>query len=331
MASTSNLRATAGSATAVGADLGGTKLLVGVVDSDQQVRHRGQEPSHGRTTDEVLDLLTEEIEEAMAAVPGASAVGIGIPATIDHGRGVAINSVNLPIANIPVRDVMRERLNLPVFIDNDANTAALAEFLFGAGRGTQNMVMLTIGTGIGGGLVLGGRLYRGTHGAGAELGHVVIDENGPPCQGTCPNHGCVEALASGTAIGKAGRAAGEREPDSALGVALANGETVDGRTVTETALAGDQVSIAVLDEIGHHLGVALSSFANVFDPDVIVIGGGASVAGDLLLDPAREELRSRALPPMNRTPVVLATAGPDAGMIGAAAMAMAELEAATPS
>ena len=331
MASTSNLPAAPGAATAVGADLGGTKLLVGVVGRDQQVHHRGQEPSHGRTTDEVLDLLTEEIGEAIAAVPGASAVGIGIPATIDHGRGVAINSVNLPIADIPVRDIMRERLNLPVFIDNDANTAALAEFLYGAGRGTQNMVMLTIGTGIGGGLILGGRLYRGTHGAGAELGHVVIDEDGPPCQGTCPNHGCVEALASGTAIGKAGRAAAEREPGSALGAALARGEEVDGRTVTEAALAGDRVSIGVLGEIGRHLGVALSSFANTFDPDVIVIGGGASLAGDLLLDPAREELRSRALPPMNQTPVVLATAGPDAGMIGAAAMAMSELDAATPS
>jgi glucokinase len=331
MASTSNLPPAPGAATAVGADLGGTKLLVGVVGADQQVRHRGQEPSHGRSTDEVLDLLTQEIEEAMEAVPGASAVGIGVPATIDHDKGLAINSVNLPIKDVPIRDVMRERLNLPVFIDNDANTAALAEFLYGAGRGTQNMVMLTIGTGIGGGLVLGGQLFRGTHGSGAELGHVVIDENGPPCQGNCPNHGCVEALASGTAIGKAGRAAAEREPDSVLGVALAKGEEVDGRTVTDAALAGDHVAVAVLDEIGHHLGVALASFANVFDPDVIVIGGGASVAGDLLLGPAREELRSRALPPMNQTPVVLATAGPDAGMIGAAAMAMSELDAATPS
>ena len=327
MGSTSNLPADPGSATAIGADLGGTKLLVGVVDSDQKVLHRGQEPSFGRATEEVLGLLEREIREALAAVPGAAAVGLGIPATIDHRRGVAINAVNLPIVDVPVRDRMQERLGIPVFIDNDANTAALAEFLYGAGRDAENMVLLTVGTGIGGGLVLGGQLYRGTTGAGAELGHVVIDENGPPCQGTCPNHGCVEAVASGTAIGREGRAAAQTHPDSALGQAAAEGRIVDGRLVTEAALAGDGVAIGVLETVGGHLGVALASFANIFDPDVIVIGGGASAAGDLLLDPAREELRSRALPPMNRVPVVLATAGPDAGMIGAAAMAMAELEA----
>ena len=326
MGSTSNLPADTGSATAIGADLGGTKLLVGVVGSGQEVLHRGQEPSHGRNTEEVLDLLEREILEAAEAVPGAAAVGLGIPATIDHRRGVAVNAVNLPIVDVPVRDRMRERLNLPVFIDNDANTAALAEYLYGAGRGTENMVMLTIGTGIGGGLVLGGQLYRGSTGAGAELGHVVIEVDGPRCQGSCPNRGCVEAFASGTAIGRAGRAAAERAPDSTLGRAAA-GEQVDGKLVTEAALGGDEVAIGVLAHAGSRLGVALSSFANIFDPDVIVVGGGASAAGDLLLDPAREELRTRALPPMNQTPVVLATAGADAGMIGAAAMAMAELEA----
>jgi glucokinase len=327
MGSTSNLPAEPGSAIAIGADLGGTKLLVGALDSDQRLLHRGQESSHGRTTEEVFELLEQEVREALDAAPGAAAVGIGIPATIDHRRGVAINAVNLPLVDVPVRDRMQERLGLPVFIDNDANTAALAEFLYGAGREAENMVLLTIGTGVGGGLVLGGRLYRGSTGAGAELGHVVIDANGPPCQGTCPNHGCVEAFASGTAIGREGRAAAATYPDSALGQAAAEGRTVDGRVVTESALAGDEAAIEVLATVGRHLGVALSSFANIFDPDVIVIGGGASASGDLLLDPAREELRSRALPPMNEVPVVLASAGPDAGMIGAAAMAMAELEA----
>ena len=330
MGSTSNLPAELASATTIGADLGGTKLLVGAVDSSQNVLHRGQEPSHGRTTEEVLDLLEQEVREALDAAPGAAAVGLGIPATIDHRRGVAINAVNLPIVDVPVRDRMRERLDIPVFIDNDANTAALAEFLYGAGRDAENMVLLTLGTGIGGGLVLGGQLFRGSTGAGAELGHVVIDENGPRCQGTCPNRGCVEAFASGTAIGREGRAAAEREPDSVLGQALADGEEVDGKVVTEAALGGDEVAIEVLAGVGRHLGVAFSSFANIFDPDVIVIGGGASVAGDLLLDSAREELRARALPPMNETPVVLATTGPDAGMLGAAAMAKAELEAGGP-
>ena len=149
------------------------------------------------------------------------AAGLGIPATIDRERGVAINAVNLEITDVPIRDMMRKRLGLPVFIDNDANFAALAEFLYGAGRGARNVVMLTIGTGIGGGLILDGEVFRGSTGAGAELGHIVIDENGPPCQGNCPNHGCVETFASGTALARAGKAAAEREPDSALGKALA--------------------------------------------------------------------------------------------------------------
>jgi len=329
MGSTASLPALTGAAVAVGADLGGTKLLVGVVDSEQKILHRGQGPSHGRDGDEVLALLEREVTEALDAVPGAAAIGLGVPATIDHNRGIAINAVNLPIVNVPVAERMRERLGLPVFLDNDANTAALAEFLYGAGKDAENMVMLTIGTGIGGGLVLGGKLYRGSTGAGAELGHVVIEIDGPRCQGTCPNRGCVETFASGTAIGREGRAAAEREPDSAIGELLASGAEVDGKAVTEAALAGDEAARGVFTLVGSRLGIALSSFANIFDPDVIVIGGGAMAAGDLLLDPAREELRARALPPMNEVAVVPATMGPDAGMIGAAAMAMAELESSS--
>jgi glucokinase len=185
--------------------------------------------------------------------------------------------------------------------------------------------MLTIGTGIGGGLILNGEVYRGSTGAAAELGHIVIEEDGPPCQGNCPNHGCVESLASGTAIAKAGTAFAEREPESALGAALADGP-ITGRTVTELALGGDGPAREVVADAGRHIGVALSSLANIFDPDVFVIGGGVSTVGDLLLDPAREELRSRALSPQNERPVKLAELGPDAGMIGAAAMALIELD-----
>jgi glucokinase len=182
--------------------------------------------------------------------------------------------------------------------------------------------MLTIGTGIGGGIIANGEVYRGSTGAGAELGHVVIDQAGPPCQGNCPNRGCVEVLASGTALGREGRIAAETHPESALGRALAAGEEVDGRLVTRAALDGDGIAVEVVATIGRRLGVALSSLANVFEPDVIVIGGGVSAAGELLLEPAREELRSRALAPMNETRVAAADLGPDAGMIGAAVMAL---------
>ena len=189
--------------------------------------------------------------------------------------------------------------------------------------------MLTIGTGIGGGLVIDDRVYRGSIGAGAELGHIVVEEDGPPCQGNCPGKGHVETLASGTALARDGRLAAEREPDSELGRALAAGKEISGASVTEAARFGDAVAIEVVSAAGRHLGVALSSYANIFNPDVIVIGGGAAEgAGELLLEPAREELRRLALPPMNETPVKAAELGGDAGMIGAAAMALAELDAA---
>jgi glucokinase len=311
----------------IGVDLGGTKMLVGVL-SDTEPLYEQREASTGQTEEELVELLVKEVTEAREARPGAAAVGLGIPATIDHDRGVAVSAVNLPLSDLAVRDIVSERVGLPVFVDNDGNVAALAEHLYGAAVGMPDIVMLTVGTGIGGGLVLGGQVYRGSTGAGAELGHVVIQADGPPCQGNCPNHGCVEALASGTALGREGRAAAESAPDSALGKALAEGGAIDGRVVTEAALAGDETAIGVFELIGGRLGVACSSFANIFQPNAIVVGGGVIAAGDLLLDPVRREVRERALKPMNETPILEATLGNDAGMIGAAALARLELEGA---
>jgi glucokinase len=310
----------------IGVDLGGTKMLLGVLDADSKVLWESREASTGQTEGELVELLVREIGEARAARQGAAAVGLGIPATIDHDRGIAVSAVNLPIEDLPVRDLIGERVGLPAFVDNDATVAALAEHLYGAARGAENAVMLTIGTGIGGGLILGGEIYRGSTGAGAELGHTVIEADGPPCQGNCPGRGCIETLASGTALGRESRAAAEREPDSALGAMLADGEEIDGKAVTGAALGGDPTARRVFDLIGSRLGVALASFANIFEPEVFVIGGGVIAAGDLLLEPARRVLEERALPPMKRIPVIAAELGADAGMIGAAAMARIELE-----
>jgi glucokinase len=311
---------------AIGVDLGGTKMLAGVTAGGEEVHHAKTAPSLGLTTEELLDGLEREIRAAHEARPDAAAAGLGIPCTIDRERGIAISAVNLPIVDVPIREEMRSRLGLPVFVDNDANCAALAEHRFGAARGTRNAVVLTVGTGIGGGLILDGRVYRGSTGAGAELGHVVIDAEGPSCQGNCPNRGCVEVMASGTALAREGAAAAEGAPDSALGRIAAAGKPIDGRAVTSAALAGDDTAQEAVALIGSRLGVALSSLANVFEPEVFVIGGGVSAAGELLLEPARTELRARALPPQNQTPVALAELGPDAGMIGAATMALTELE-----
>jgi glucokinase len=309
----------------IGVDLGGTKAQVGVL-AGVETLWESREASYGQTQDEVVELLIREVKAARDARPNAAAVGLGIPATIDQERGEAISAVNLPLVDLPVRDLIAEAVGLPVFLDNDGNVAALAEYRYGAARGKPTMVMLTIGTGIGGGLILGGEIFRGSTGAGAELGHVVIQADGPPCQGNCPNHGCVESLASGTALGREGHAAAESAPDSALGKVLAAGEKVDGTAVTLAALDGDETAIGVFELIGSRLGVACASFANIFQPDVIVIGGGVIRAGDLLLDPARKEVRDRALRPMNQTPILEATLGNDAGMIGAAALARTELE-----
>jgi glucokinase len=300
-------------------------MLVGSL-AGTKVLYEQREASTGQTEDELLELLVREINAAKAVRPQVQAVGLGIPATIDHERGVAVSAVNLPLADLPIRDLVAERVGLPVFVDNDANVAALAEQLYGAGREADDMVLLTVGTGIGGGLVLNGEVYRGATGAGAELGHVVIDINGPPCQGNCPGRGCVETMASGTALGREGLAAAEADPDSVLAAMLAEGQQIDGKAVTEAALGGDPTAIALFDLIGTRLGAALVTFANTFEPQVIVVGGGVMAAGDLLLDPARRVLQARALRPMNEIPVVAAELGPDAGMIGAAAMARIELE-----
>jgi glucokinase len=301
-------------------------MLVGVVDSERRIVYRSTAQSQGLSQEELLQTLERELQTAREARPDVVAAGLGIPCTIDHERGLAIAAVNLELADVPVRELMTQRLGLPVLIDNDANMAILAEHRFGVARGARNAVMLTIGTGIGGGLIVEGQLYRGSTGAGAELGHTVIDADGPPCQGNCPNRGCVEALASGTAIAREGLVAAEAAPDSVLGRALAKGVQLDGKKVTDAALEGDATARGVMELVGRRLGVAFSTFANIFDPDVIVIGGGASRAGELLADPARRELASRALPPMSRTPVAIAELGPEAGMIGAATMALLEAQ-----
>jgi glucokinase len=308
----------------IGVDLGGTKLLAGVVDGDLNVHHRVHRTVHGLGQRELLDMAVEAVEEARAATTHeVAAVGFGIPCLIDQRRGMATMAVNLPLRDVPFRDLMAERLGLPVEVDNDGNVAALAEWRAGAAQGAGDVVLLTLGTGIGGGLILGGAPYRGSIGAGAELGHITIDLDGPPCQGHCPNNGCLETLASGTALAREGRRIAGEQPDSALGRALADGREISGALVTELAHDGDTASIEALTLIGTNLGVGIASYMNIFNPDVVVIGGGVIAAGELLLAPARAEAVRRALPTMSQhARVVSAQFGTEAGLVGAAALAL---------
>jgi glucokinase len=304
----------------IGVDLGGTKLLAGAVDADLAVHHRTNRPVLGLDQDGLVQMVADAVEEVRTAVGGEiEAVGFGIPCTFDSRTGMAIQAVNLPLHDIAFHEVMAERLGLPVVVDNDANCAALAEARLGAGAGCTDLVLLTLGTGIGGGLVLAGEVYRGWIGGGAELGHMGVEMDGPPCQGGCPNRGCLESVASGTALVREASLAVARRPDTALGNALEAGRELTGPLITELARDGDPVARDAIALIGHRLGVGIVSLVNIFNPEFVVVGGGVIAAGDLLLDPAREVVRERALTP-NRDVVriVPAAFGAEAGMIGAA-------------
>lgn len=316
----------------IGVDLGGTKVLAGAVDEGLSVHHRAQRTVTGLDQSAILDITLQTVQDARAAAGGeVAAIGFGIPCLMDQRTGKGVIAVNLPLSDVAFADIMAERLGMPVFVDNDGNTAALAEHRAGAAQGANEAVVLTIGTGIGGGLILSGQPYRGGVGAAGELGHMVIDLDGPRCQGNCPNRGCVEALASGTALAReATRLAGEH-PDSGLGRALADGHPLLGPLVTELAHDGDPLAIEAITLIGRRLGVAIANYVNIFNPEVVVVGGGVIAAGELLLEPARAVMAERALPPSrDEVRIVAARFGVEAGMVGAAAMAFDGLYGRSP-
>jgi glucokinase len=309
----------------IGIDAGGTKLLGGVVDEQLAVRHRVHRTWRGADRQETLDIMVGAVEEARAAAPDVAAVGFGIPALVRFETGVSEWSTHLPLEGVPFRDLMSERLGLPVWVDNDANAALLAEHRAGAARDARHAVLLALGTGIGGGLLLDGRIYRGAVGFAGELGHMVVDIDGPDCQGACPGRGCLEVLASGTSIGVAGQVAARSEPASELGRRLAAGREISGGLVTELAHDGDPVARSALEEVGRRLGAGIVSVVNVLNPEVVVVGGGAVAAGDLLLEPARQVVAERALPPSRDLVRVLpAHFAEESGMLGAALLALEE-------
>ena len=298
---------------AVGVDVGGTKIAAGLVDRDGRAARHFERPT---PTSSQRDLVAA-LESAIASLVGddVSAIGVGIPSTIDQRSGRAVSSVNVPLTDFDLRAHLRDRFHLPVAIDNDANVAAIAEWRIGAGRGSDHMLMLTLGTGIGGGLILGGRPYRGAIGSGAELGHVVIEHDGPPCQGTCTGRGHLETLASGRAADAAAR--------SLLGA------DADARDLLRQASDGDGAAREAIAELGRRLGSGIGSLVNIFNPELVVVGGGFSAAGDLLLEPAREILRREALQPArDLVRVVPAELGPAAGVVGAGLVGFEALDAA---
>jgi glucokinase len=310
----------------IGIDAGGTKVLGGVVDEGLVVHHRVHRVWRGADRQETLDIILEAVEEVRAAAPEVEAVGFGIPALVEWETGVARWCNHLPLQDVRFRDLMSERLGLPVVVDNDGNASVLAETRAGAGAGLRHVVMVSLGTGIGTGLFLDGRVYRGSTGLGAELGHSVLDLHGAECPSSCPGRGCFETLVSGNAIGREGLRVAAEQPDSALGRRLAAGREITGGIVTELAHSGDEAARAVLAEVGGRLGYGLVGVVNIFNPELIVIGGGAVRAGELLLEPARAVLFERAMPPVREgVRLVPAHFGDEAGMMGAALLAFDHL------
>ena len=306
----------------VGIDVGGTGIKVGIIDSRHQII--GEGAIHTFT-----DIPFEEQVQHMAqcvldtaAAAGVSRediemVGVGIPG-IANAAGEVIKCTNMGWFHVPFRSVFRRFLDVPVHIENDANVAALAESVAGVSAGTSSSVFITIGTGIGSGIIIDGKIWKGFHGIGGELGHVILALNGVPC--TCGNHGCLERYCSATALIRMGREAVAAHPESMI-LSMAEGDpaNIEARTVIDSARQNDPVAVQVFNEYISYMSQAIASIVNLLDPEVIVIGGGVSKAGDFILDPLHREYPKYVI--FNDQPmpeIKLAVLGARAGMIGAA-------------
>jgi glucokinase len=295
----------------IGVDVGGTKVSVAVLDGTALSAPKLSPTAVGST-----DALVEQLASAIEAAGPSEAVGIGVPSVIDFATGTARFSVNIPLAGVPLRHLLTERLRRPVFVDNDATVAALAEAYDDELRPiAQSVVMFTVGTGVGGGIVLGGRIYRGATGAAAELGHTVVAadllDGAPQHALRYPQPGSLERAASGRALDGLGHARG----------------LADGPAVVAAAQDGDPEAIDALRILGERLGVGIANAINTFDPELVVIGGGVSAAGDLLLDPARGSAARFVVPGVGtQTRIEIARHGPRAGVLGAALLAGQEVD-----
>jgi glucokinase len=303
---------------AIGVDVGGTKIAAGVVTPEGEILNEVRYPSAGPK-----ERLLSSIARAVNEVRNGFEIGgtcLAVPGTVSTIENKIIDAPNLPaIEGVPLKDELEERTGLSTTVENDANAAAWGEFRFGAGSEATHLVFITLGTGVGGGVISHGLLLRGAQGAGGELGHITILATGPRCG--CGNHGCLEALASGTAIARRAREIASEKPDSALG-RLAVERMVLGEDVAALAEQGDEAALEVLRETGVWLGIGLAGFVNIFNPEVIAVGGGAARAGDMILDPARHEVRLRAMSPgRDLVEIKPATLGARSGILGAAALA----------
>jgi glucokinase len=313
----------------VGVDVGGTKVSVATL-RDGQFGEPQLRPTDLTSAEHVIAQIVGAVQELAAGEP-IQAVGIGVPSVVEFATGRVRSSVNIPLRDVPLRHVLSDKLGTPVFVDNDGSVAALAEAHDDHGRlDVQHLVMLTIGTGIGGGIVIAGRPYRGATGGAAEIGHTLIgiEHDIPPAKKTFPRVGSLEALAAGHELDRLTREAADAHPESALAGILAERGTIAGPDAVAAARDGDAVALDVLHLLGRRVGIAVANAINTFDPDVVAIGGGVSAAGELLLAPAKEAAAEYILDGVGtKTEIRIARSGPQAGVRGAALLARIELKA----
>lgn len=304
---------------ALAADLGGTHLRVALVDHDGVVSARRERPTP-RDAAEVVELLVALLGQVAAASPVPPvAACVATPGLVDADNGVVLLAPNIEgFRSVQLTHPLGQALGLPVSIENDASAAALGEFRFGAGRGVRHLLHATLGTGIGGGLVINGRLYRGARGLAGEIGHMVIDPTGPRCN--CGSRGCLEALVSGVAFANRARRLLNNGRSAVLREVVGDGQPT-ARHLHEAALAGDRLCEAEIRNGGHVLGLALGSLLNILNPDMVTLSGGLLQAGEMLLGPMRDAMFSLAYGPAAATALELTRLGDDAGLLGAAAVA----------
>jgi glucokinase len=313
----------------VGVDLGGTKVAVATLRG-AELGESSLRPTDLSSASALIDQLVAMVESVRP--DGLDAVGIGVPSIVEFATGRVVSSVNIPLADVPLREVLGERLGVPVFVDNDATVAALAEAHDESLRlVAHNLVMLTVGTGVGGGIVIAGRTFRGATGGAGELGHTIVGldlAGATPAPMTFPQPGSLEFVASGHALDRLARQAAGLHPESALGKLHAEGQPVLGPEAVAAAHAGDEAAMRIVEIWGQRLGIGIANAINTFDPDEVVIGGGAAQAGELLLDPARRVADGYIVPGLRgHARIRLAWHGVRAGVLGAALLATQELEA----
>lgn len=306
----------------IGVDLGGTKIYTALVDLEGKIIKEVTVKTEAHKGDEaVLEKLLKTIDDVLQGtdINEVKAIGVGSPGPLDLEKGLIVYTPNLPFKNFNIVKPIKEKYKIDTYLDNDANVATLSEYMFGAGKGSKNMVYVTVSTGIGGGAILNGSLFRGSTANALEIGHMTVMKGGPRCG--CGNTGCAEAMASGTAIMKRAREAVESKVETTL----KNYEEVTAKEVFLEAEKGDKVSQDILNDSLSYLGITISNIANSFDPDKIIIGGGVSEAGRIVFDKIEYEMERRCLKTIyNNCKIEKAVLGSQAGVLGAAALAILE-------